>query len=83
MRVTLRRNAKLLCALTEKLPYHGYFPDPEKIWHICAEEKEEEEARAYFEAEGLKVRFTRGHQYLGGFCGGREEMDQWIHPKVQ
>ena len=76
------RNSKLLCALTEKFPYRGYFPDPEKRWHICAKEKEEEEAREYFEAEGLKVQVTRGHQYLGGFCGGQGKMDQWIRHKV-
>ena len=34
MRGTARRNAKLLHALMEKFPYHGYFPKPEKSWHI-------------------------------------------------
>ena len=40
----VRRNAKLLRALMEKGPFHGYFPELEKSWHICAEEGEEEEA---------------------------------------
>ena len=29
-----RRNAKLLRALMGKVPYRGYFPEPEKSWHI-------------------------------------------------
>ena len=45
--------------------------------------KEEEEAQEYFEAKGLKLRFTRGHQYLGGLCGEQEEMEKWIRLKVQ
>ena len=72
MRGTGRQNAKLLRALTEKRPYHAYFPQPENIWHICAEGNEEEEAKAAFEAKGLKVRFARGQRYLGRFCGVRE-----------
>ena len=67
-----RRNYKLLRALMGKVPYHGYFTDPEKIWHICREGKEEEEAREVFEAKGIKVRCTRGQRYLGVFSGGRE-----------
>ena len=59
-------------ALMEKVPYHGYFPEPEKSWHICREGKEEEEAREVFEAKGIKVRCTRGQRYLGVFSGGRE-----------
>ena len=47
-----------------------YFPEPEKIWHICAEGKEEEEERIAFQSEGLKLRFTIGHPNLGGFYGG-------------
>ena len=68
---TNRRNTNILCAFTEKVPFHGYFPEPEKIWHICAEEREEEEARESFDAEGLKVRFKRGQRYLDGLCGER------------
>ena len=45
--------------------------------------KEEEEAQEYFEAKGLKVRFTRGHKHLGGFCSGREEINKCILPKVK
>ena len=27
--------------------------------------------------------FTKGQQYMGGFCGRKEEMEQWVRPKVQ
>ena len=30
------------------------------------------DAKSDFESEGIKLYFTRCHQYLGGFCGGRE-----------
>ena len=83
MRGTAGRNTKLLRALIEKGQYHGYFLEMEKIWRICVEGKEEEEAKSDFEAKGTKVRFTTGHQYLGELYGGREEMEQWIRHKVQ
>ena len=41
MRGTSRHNTKLLHALMKKGPHHGYFPEPEKIWHICAKGREE------------------------------------------
>ena len=40
IRGTTRWNNKIFHALTEKGPYHGYFPDPDNSWHICAEGKE-------------------------------------------
>ena len=79
---TIRRNTKLLRALMEKGPFHGYFPELEKSWHICAEEREEEEAREAFDAKGVKVRFIRGQRYLGGFYRGREEMEAWLLSKI-
>ena len=82
MRGPARRNAKLLCALIEKGPCHRYFLDPEKSWHIYVEGREEVEAREAFDVEGLKVCCKRGQRYLSGFCGGREEMEEWLLPKV-
>ena len=70
MRGTARQNAKILCAFTEEVPHNGYLPDPEKSWHICVEGKEKEETKASFEAEGLKLCFTRRQRYLGGLCDG-------------
>ena len=28
------------------------------------------------------MRFKRGQRYLGGFCGGREDMEEWLLHKV-
>ena len=80
---TARHNSNLLHAVMEKGLYHRYLPDPERSWHIFAEGKEKEEVKSDFDAKGIKVRFTRGQKYLGGFCGRQEEMEQWIRPKVQ
>ena len=34
------------------------------------------------DAKGVKVRFIRGQIYLGGFYGGREEMEAWLLSKI-
>ena len=55
-----------------------YFPDLEKSWHIYVEVTEEEETQEALDSEGIKVRFKRGQIYLSGFCGGRENMEEWL-----
>lgn len=75
-------NAKCLAALKAAGPWFGYFPEPEKSFHICPAE-EEEAARNAFEAMGLSVRFSRGQRYVGGFVGARERLREWLGPMVR
>ncbi len=49
-------NAKCLPLLKRAGPWFGYNLEPEKLWHICCTE-DEEEARATFVVEGLLVKF--------------------------
>ena len=56
MRGPARHNTKLLCALIENGPYHGYLFEPEKIWYICADRKEEEGKRSLLDSGYSSVR---------------------------
>ena len=46
------------------------------------EGREEEEAQEALDAKGVKLRFKRLHRYLGGFYGGRDNMEEWLLTKV-
>ena len=74
-------NAKVVKLLVEKGPCFGYYPEPEKSWHICSE-AEEPAAMAAFDAEGLQVRFTRGQRYVGGYIGSAETQEEWLAPMM-
>ncbi|MEJ2330924.1 MAG: hypothetical protein P8Z33_13945, partial [Gammaproteobacteria bacterium] len=76
-----QRSAKVFKALLEKGPDRGYFPEPEKSWHICSAETELA-ARQAFATEGLTVQFSRGHRYVGGFIGSADTQADWLQPQV-
>jgi len=44
---------------------------------VCKAE-DEAVAREEFTKLGLTIRFSRGHQYLGGFVGSEECKDAWL-----
>ena len=52
-----------------KVSQHGYFIDPEKIWHIFWSVSEEDEKRVGFYGKGVKVHYAEGHQYHRGYWG--------------
>eukprot|EP00957_Ditylum_brightwellii_P146981 11190340-Ditylum_brightwellii.AAC.1 len=64
-------NAQMMLELMEHDPNFGYFPEPEKLIHVCDWPEEMENAKACFQAAGLRLRYVDGHQYVGGFIGGR------------
>jgi hypothetical protein len=77
-----RRNAKLLRLLVEEGPAAGYFPEPEKSWHICRKE-DMPAARQAFEEEGFPdMQFSEGRRYVGGHVGTLEKEVAWIRPQV-
>eukprot|EP00956_Cyclotella_meneghiniana_P019732 scaffold34249_cov24-Cyclotella_meneghiniana.AAC.2 len=57
---TSEQCAECLHFLCKEGPAYGYFPEPEKSWHIC-KAADEAEARLAFMVHNLKVNFTRGH----------------------
>ena len=73
---------KVFKQLIAKGPSVGYFPEPEKSWHICPKEQEDA-ARAAFEEAGVPVNFCRGKRYVGGFVGLEAMLERWIDPKVE
>ncbi len=79
---TSKRIARVFQLLMEKGPSVGYFPEPEKLYHICPKE-EEAEARAAFEEAGLHVNFCRGKRYIGGFVSLEAMLEHWLDPKVK
>ena len=70
---------KLLCEIG---PPFGYFPDPDKSYAICPLASEED-VKATFLAQGLKVKTCRGHRYVGGYAGLLAMCNRWIEPQVE
>ena len=59
-------NAQCLDFLLKFGPTYGYFPELSKSYYICKAE-DEEVTRAAFEGFGLKINYSRGQRYQGGF----------------
>jgi hypothetical protein len=76
------RIVRVFQLLMEKGPSVGYFPEPQKSYHICPK-AEEAAARTAFEAAGLQVNFCRGKRYVGGFVGSEAMLERWLDPKVK
>jgi hypothetical protein len=79
---TSEQCADALEFLCKEGPDFGYFPEPEKSWHIC-KSTDEAEAKVAFAMHSRKVQFTRGHRYLGGFLGSDDGKHEWVREKVQ
>jgi hypothetical protein len=76
------RIVRVFQLLMKKGPSVGYFPAPQKSYHICPK-AEEAEARATFEAAGLHVNFYHGKCYMGDFVGSEAMLERWLDPKVR
>jgi hypothetical protein len=76
------RSAMALKFLKVYGPIYGYYPEPEKSFHICKKE-DEAQAKVAFYAHGLKVQFVRGMRYLGGYIGSRDSKLEWVEEKVR
>jgi hypothetical protein len=78
------RSAMALKFLKVYGPIYGYYPEPEKSFHICKKE-DEAQAEVAFYAHGLKlkVQFVRGMRYLGGYIGSRDSKLEWVEEKVR
>ena len=77
-----RAGARCLEYLVEHGPKYGYYSEVEKSWYVCKKE-DEAIARREFAARKLKIKFTRGQKYLGGFIGSAETKAKWIEEKVE
>lgn len=79
---TSEQCADCLAFLCQEGPDYGYYPEPEKSWHI-SKACDEAEARVAFAVHNLDVQYTRGHRYVGGFLGGANGKHEWLEEKVK
>eukprot|EP00957_Ditylum_brightwellii_P138149 10531197-Ditylum_brightwellii.AAC.2 len=77
------RNAQLLDILVKHGPNFGYFPEPEKIIHVCNNAEEVEQAREAFKARGLTVILHDRYRYVGGYIRDREREVEWVKPNIE
>ena len=58
-----RLNALCLAYLVRHGPKYGYYPKPEKSFHVCME-ADEAVAKREFLSRGLELQFVRGHRSI-------------------
>jgi hypothetical protein len=78
---TAEQAAQCLLHLQQEGPRYGYFPEASKCIYVCKAE-DEPTAREAFERHGLKILYSRGERYLGGFVGSGPKKVEWINEKV-
>jgi hypothetical protein len=78
---TAEQAAQCLLHLQQEGPRYGYFPEASKCIYVCKAE-DEPTAREVFERHGLKILYSRGERYLGGFVGSGPKKEEWINEKV-
>ena len=54
-----------------------------KSLFIAENPEEKEETKREFEQTGLNINYVDGSQYMGRFLGPREELEDWVRPKVE
>ena len=75
--------AACFACLRDEGPRWGYFIEEDKSFYLCKAE-DKAVARTAFAAKGFtKVKFCRGHRYLGGYLGAKEEVDAYLKEKVE
>jgi hypothetical protein len=74
-------NVRCLDFLVKFGPTYGYFPEPSKLYYICKAE-DEDAAHEAFESYGLKINYSRGQHYLGGFIGSALKKEEWLADMV-
>ena len=76
---SVRRSAAQLQLLLERRPDRVYFSDPAKSFFIADSLEEKEASKREFKRVGLNIRYVNGGKYLGT----REELEEWVRPKVE
>ena len=78
-----RRSAAQLHLLMEQGPDQGYFSNPTKYLFITDNPEEKEAAIREFRLAGLNINYIDDSRYLGAYLGHREELEEWVRPKVE
>ena len=61
-------------------PKFGYYPEPDKSYLIVHPDFVDK-AEEMFKQLGIRVVTCR--RFLGGFIGGKEDVDQWFKEKIE
>jgi hypothetical protein len=75
-------NAWCLDFLVKFGPLYGFIPEPGKLYYICKAE-DEHASRQAFKSFGLKINYSRGQRYLGGFIGSAQRKEEWLGELVR
>ena len=78
-----RRSTAQLKLLMDRGPDKGYLLDPEKSLFIVENSEKKEAAKREFERAVLNLNYVDGGRYLGAYFGTREELEEWVRPKVE
>ena len=61
----------------------GYLPKPARSLFIIDNPEEKEASKRKFERAVLNLKYIDDSQYLGGYLGLREELEEWVRPKLE
>ena len=64
-------------------PEQGYLPDPDKSLFTADNREVEEAVMRKFDQSGLNFKYVGEKQYLAAYLGPREEIEEWMRPKVE
>ena len=80
---SVRQSAAQLRLLMEHGADRGYFSEPAKSLFIADNLEVKEAANREFERAGLNLNYIDGGRYMGAYLGPREELEEWVWPKVE
>ena len=69
--------------LMEQGPDKDYFPELSKNIFMAENSEEKEAAEKESDQSGLSLNYVYGSRYLGAYLGTREELEEWVRPKVE
>ena len=77
-----RRSAAQVILLIDQGLDRVYFPEMARSLFIPDNPEEKETTKREFEQAGLNINYVDGGHYLGDYLGPREELEEWLRPKV-
>ena len=78
-----RRSAAQLRLLIDWGTDWSYFPEPYMLLFIADDQEKKEAARQEFKQVGLHINCVDGNRYLVDYLRPREELEEWVRPKLK
>ena len=79
----VRRITVQLCLLMDRGMNRVQFPKLAKLLFIGDNPEDKEAVRRNFEQAGSNINYVDGSRYLRANLGPREELEEWVQPKVE